>query len=56
MIVRDIEFSPYKNTNLPFKNLGSERFLKMFLKEITWVHQGYIYLIKYTVKNKSNIF
>ncbi len=35
---------------LPLKSLGSVRFL-MFFKEVSFAHQGCIYLIKNTEKN-----
>lgn len=35
-----------KKKNTPtFKNLGSARFFKMFLKEVFYYHQGWNYLI-----------
>jgi len=43
-----------KEHTLPWKNLGLVRFL-MFLKEVSYACQGWIYLIKNTTTTNSNI-
>uniref|UniRef100_A0A8C1BA26 Nuclear factor of kappa light polypeptide gene enhancer in B-cells 1 n=1 Tax=Cyprinus carpio carpio TaxID=630221 RepID=A0A8C1BA26_CYPCA len=40
---------------LPFKSLGSLRFFKIFLKEVTYSHQGFIYLITNTTDAVRNL-
>jgi len=48
-LIRILPFGPVKK-KIALKNVGSVRYLVMFLKEVSYAHHGCIYLIKNTVK------